>query len=90
MLIWGNHEDVYFCGEGWTGSITLKAIDKFASPDSLSCRLVSAHRGAPMSSARPGGSQKLEFAAGTTLRPPLSGSNTASLPTTQPLPSSLP
>jgi hypothetical protein len=28
-LIWGRREEVYFCGEGWTGQITLNGLEKF-------------------------------------------------------------
>ena len=29
MLIWGEHEAVYFCARDWTGSITLNGREKF-------------------------------------------------------------
>jgi hypothetical protein len=29
-LIWGRGEEVYFCGQGWTGQITLIGLGKFA------------------------------------------------------------
>jgi hypothetical protein len=30
MLIWGNHEAIYFFARDWTGSITLKGLKKSA------------------------------------------------------------
>jgi hypothetical protein len=27
-VIWGDGEEVYFCGRGWTGQITLKLLRK--------------------------------------------------------------
>ena len=29
MLIWGEHEAVYFCAGDWTGSITLNGREKY-------------------------------------------------------------
>jgi hypothetical protein len=29
MLIWGNHEAIYFCARDWTDSISLIWFDKF-------------------------------------------------------------
>jgi hypothetical protein len=29
-LIWAKREAIYFCGNGWTGSISLIGFDKFA------------------------------------------------------------
>jgi hypothetical protein len=28
-LIWAKHEAIYFCGDGWTGGISLIGLDKF-------------------------------------------------------------
>jgi len=32
QVIWGKREENYFCGNGWTGQITLKFLDKSAFP----------------------------------------------------------
>jgi hypothetical protein len=29
-LIWAKREAIYFCGNGWTGNISLIGFDKFA------------------------------------------------------------
>jgi hypothetical protein len=29
-LIWAKREGIYFCGNGWTGSISLIGFEKFA------------------------------------------------------------
>jgi hypothetical protein len=28
-VIWVSREEVYFCGQGWTGQITLESLTKF-------------------------------------------------------------
>jgi hypothetical protein len=40
MLIWGEHEAVYFCARDWTGSISLIRLKKFAwtrTPNKAPC-----------------------------------------------------
>lgn len=31
-VIWGEHEEEYFCARDWTGQITLKSLQKIARP----------------------------------------------------------